>query len=293
VIATYSTVVGSASGRRAEKGFFAGPEPRLFAHRGASRRAPENTIEAFRIAWDEGAAYLELDVRLTADGNVVVIHDSSVYRITGRRGRVEEMPLDEIRRLDAGWRYTPDRGRTFPYRGRGLVVPLFEEVIEGFPEARLNIEIKRSREGAEEAVADILRRLGATDRVLVTAREHDILQRFRTLDVGAATGFSKKEIREFLARSRSCDVDDPPPPGAALQVPERFCFRRIVSPPLVAAAHRLGIEVHVWTVNEADRIKRLLGWGVDGIMTDDPGRAFASVMELGGARHRDFVQRQK
>jgi glycerophosphoryl diester phosphodiesterase len=262
-------------------GFLTGPEPRLFAHRGASAEAPENTLEAFELAWEEGAPYLEMDVRSSADGAVMVIHDASVSRTTGRRGRVENMTFDDIRRLDAGYAFTPDHGRTYPYRGKGITIPTLEEVFNAFPEARLNIEIKPSRPGVEQAVLDVIRRYGAEDRVFVAAHEHEMIERFRGLDGDVLTGFSKKEVREFLSRVKGKDFDGYRPLGVALQVPEYFGLRRVLSPAFIDAAHRLECEVHVWTVNQPLQMKRLLGWGVDGIMTDDPARAFDAVDVLG------------
>lgn len=262
--------------------FFSGPEPRLFAHRGASACAPENTLEAFRLARAAGAPYAELDVHLSADGHPVVIHDSSVARTTGKRGRVENMKLESIRRLDAGHQFTPDRGRTFPYRGRGLTIPTLEEVLESFPELRLTIEIKRSREGIVETVVDTIRCFAAVDRVIVASLDHGSLARLRVVEPRLLTSFSKHEVRAFLAGVRQRDLDGYQPPGRVLQVPEYFGLRRVVSPRFIAMAHQLGLEVHVWTVNEPIHIQRLLDWGVDGIMTDDPARAFSSVEALNG-----------
>ncbi|MFQ5791225.1 MAG: glycerophosphodiester phosphodiesterase [Acidobacteriota bacterium] len=263
-----------------KRDFFSGPEPRLFAHRGASACAPENTLDSFRLAWEAGAPYLELDVHLTGDDRLVVIHDSSVSRTTGRRGRVENMTLDAIRRLDAGCQFSPDWGRTFPYRGRGLVIPTLEEVLEAFPQARLTIEIKRTRGGVEEKVAEAIQRCSTEERVIVASLEHRILERFRALEGGVHTSFSKSEVREFLSRVRGKDWRDYRPPAPALQVPEYFGLRRVVSPAVIEVAHHLGLEVHVWTVNEPVHIQRLLHWGVDGVMTDDPARALSSVEGL-------------
>jgi len=267
---------------RRESGFFSGPEPRLFAHRGASARSPENTLESFRLARKAGAPYLELDVHLSVDGQVVVIHDNSISRTTGRRGRVERMTLAEIRRLDAGHEFTLDRGRSFPYRAQGLLIPTLEEVLEEFPEARITIEIKKTREGIGSAVLEVIRRCRAIERVLVASHEHEHLKEFRSLDGNVPTSFSKAEIREFLARLRGGVTDGYQAPGLALQVPEYFGLRRVTSVAFIEAAHRLGLEVHVWTVNEPVHMKRLLSWGVDGIMTDDPALAVASVAELAG-----------
>jgi glycerophosphoryl diester phosphodiesterase len=263
-------------------GFFSGPEPRLFAHRGASARAPENTLEAFRLAREQGAVYLELDVRSSADGELVVVHDSSVSRTTGRRGRVENMTLSELRRLDAGFKFTMDHGRTFPYRGKGLTIPTLSEVLETFPAMRITVEIKPTRESVTESLARTLRQHRAEGRVIVASHEHELLCRFREAAPTVLTSFSKNEVREFLSRLRSGALDGYRPPGVAFQVPEYKGLRRVVSKAVIDAVHRFDVEVHVWTVNEPVHIARLLSWGVDGIMTDDPGRALAKVPALRG-----------
>jgi glycerophosphoryl diester phosphodiesterase len=263
-------------------GFFSGPEPRLFAHRGASARAPENTLEAFRLAREQNASYLELDVHLTADGQLVVVHDSSVSRTTGRRGRVENMGLAELRKLDAGFKFTMDHGRTFPYRGKGLRIPTLNEVLEAFPDMGITVEMKPTRSGVAEALAEKLRAHHAESRVIAASHEQELLSRFRELAPDVATSFSKDEVRDFLGRLRSGAMDGYRPPGVAFQVPEYKGLRRVVSKAVIDAVHAFGVEVHVWTVNEPVHITRLLDWGVDGIMTDDPARAIANVPALRG-----------
>ncbi len=265
-------------------GFFTGPEPRLFAHRGASARAPENTLEAFRLAREEGVSYLELDVHLSADSELVVIHDSSVSRTTGRRGRVENMSLAEIRKLDAGFKFTTDHGRTFPYRGRGLRIPTLGEVLDAFHDMGITVEIKPTRAGVAETLAQLLRSRRAEDRVIVASHHHELLSAFRAVSPSVGTSFSKDEVREFLLRLRGGTMDGYRPPGVAFQVPEYKGLRRVVSKSVIDAVHGFGVEVHVWTVNEPVHISRLLSWGVDGIMTDDPGRAIANVALLRGLR---------
>lgn len=260
--------------------FFDGPEPRLFAHRGASAEAPENTLEAFRLARERGARYFELDIHLSSDREAVVIHDNSVSRTTGRRGRVEKMACGELKKLDAGYGFSKDHGRTFPYRGKGLGIPTLDEVLEAFPDMRIVIEIKRTLEGVEEVLAGKLERHAAGQRVVVASHEHEALCRFRERCPSVATSFSKDEVRDFLLRLRNGDLNGYRPPGKAFQVPEYKGLRRVVSKPVIDAMHELGVEVHVWTVNEPLHISRLLGWGVDGIMTDDPGRAFKRVKAL-------------
>lgn len=261
-------------------GFFSGPSPRLIGHRGACARAPENTIESFRLAREQGASYLEMDIHLTVDGEPVIIHDNSVSRTTGRRGRVENMSLAELRRLDAGYKFSTDYGRTFPYRGKGLMMPTLDEVLTTFPDMGLTLELKKTRSGVEQVVANRLIRHGAEQRVIVASHEHDLLQRFREVAPRVATSFSKDEVRDFLLRVRGGTLAGYRPAGTAFQVPEYKGLRRVVSKPVIDAVHEFDVEVHVWTVNEPIHITRLLDWGVDGIMTDDPARAVANVDAL-------------
>ena len=261
-------------------GFFSGPSPRLFGHRGACARAPENTIESFKLACQQGASYLEMDIHLTSDGEPVILHDNSVSRTTGRRGRVENMSLAELQRLDAGYKFTMDYGRTFPYRGKGLTMPTLDEVLTTFPDVGLTLELKKTRSGVEQVVQNRLQRYGAEERVIVASHHHDALQRFRGVAPRVATSFSKDEVRDFLVRMRGGSLAGYRPPGTAFQVPEYKGLRRVVSKPVIDAIHELDVEVHVWTVNEPIHITRLLEWGVDGIMTDDPACAVANVEAL-------------
>ena len=120
--------------------FFDTPRPHLFAHRGASAEAPENTLPAFARAVEHGVPFLELDCHATRDGEIVVLHDAELERTTDGEGPVSARSFAELERIDAGFRFSPD-GRSFPFRGRGLRVPRFAVVLEAFPGAR------RYREG--------------------------------------------------------------------------------------------------------------------------------------------------
>ena len=226
-----------------------------------------------------------MDIHLTADGEPVIIHDNSVSRTTGRRGRVENMSLAELQRLDAGYKFTMDYGRTFPYRGKGLTMPTLDEVLTTFPDVGLTLELKKTRAGVEQVVKNCLRRYGAEERVIVASHHHDVLQRFRGVAPHVATSFSKDEVRDFLVRVRGGSLAGYRPPGTAFQVPEYKGLRRVVSKPVIDAVHELEVEVHVWTVNEPIHIARLLEWGVDGIMTDDPACAVANVEALKPLAH--------
>jgi glycerophosphoryl diester phosphodiesterase len=253
--------------------------PVNLAHRGASALAPENTIEAFRLAVEAGAGGLELDVHMTRDGHIVVIHDATVDRTTNGSGAVSEMTLDELRRLDAGHTFSPDGGPTRPYRGRGVRVPTLGEVLEGFPVVAVNIEIKAGTPGIEETVLGVLREANALGRALVVSTPHDIVKRFRKVSGGhVSTGASRWEIGVFYILSRVRLERLVRPAYDALQVPLRHRGITVVTPRFVRAAHARGVRVDAWTINQADEMSRLLDLGVDVIMTDRPG-TLAAVLE--------------
>ena len=248
-----------------------GEWPVNLAHRGASALAPENTIEAFRLAIEEGAGGLELDVHMTRDRQIVVIHDATVDRTTNGSGAVSEMTLDEVRGFDAGHNFSPDGGPTRPYRGRGVRVPTFGEVLEEFPGVPVNIEIKAGTPGIEEMVLGELREADALGRALVVSTPHAIVKRFRKVSGGhVSTGASRWEIGVFYFASRLLLGRLIRPAYDALQVPLRHRGIPVVTPRFIRAAHARGVRVDAWTINQADEMRRLLDLGVDVIMTDRP-----------------------
>jgi glycerophosphoryl diester phosphodiesterase len=245
--------------------------PINIAHRGGAGIAPENTLEGFREGLRVGAGVLELDVHTTADGHVVVIHDPAVDRTTDGTGEVREMPLAEIKRLDAGYRFTRDEGGTFPFRGQGLRIPTLEEVYDEFTEVPINVEIKGERPGIEEAVWRIIEEAGAEDRALVVSENTPTIRRFREVSGGrVATASSSAEMISFYLLSRLGLSRSARPRYQALQGPETYHGLRIVTPGFIRAAHELGLRVDVWTIDSEADMRRLLGYGVDGIMTDRP-----------------------
>ena len=246
--------------------------PVNLAHRGASSLAPENTIEAFRIALEAGAGGLELDVHMTRDGHIVVIHDASLDRTTSGTGAVSEMTIGELRGPDAGHNFSPDGAPTRPYRGKGSRVPTLEEVLREFPMVAINIDIKAGSSGIEAAVLGVLREADAFGRVLVVSTPHATVKRFREISGGhISTGASRWETGIFYLLSRLHLEWLARPDYDALQVPPVHRGISLVTPRFIAAAHRRGVRVDVWTINQPDEMRRLLDLGVDVIMTDRPG----------------------
>lgn len=251
----------------------AGLEPGLvqaIAHRGGALEAPENTLVAFSHARAAGAAMVELDVHLTADGHVVVLHDATVDRTTDGSGPVAGLTLDEVRWLDAGYRFSPD-GATYPFRGLGVRVPTLEEVLQAYPDVPFIIEMKVDEPQLAAEVARLVETYGATGRVVVSSFHQNVLDHFRALAPGVATGMSLPEALQFVLLERfGLSFLYPGPRGDVLQVPERYSLLPVASENLIKRAAEWGLPVHVWTVNDPDAMRRWATLGAAGIITDAP-----------------------
>jgi glycerophosphoryl diester phosphodiesterase len=254
-----------------QRDFFAGTQGTLvIAHRGGAALRPENTLEAFEHALALGADVLEMDVRATADGAIVVIHDATLERTTDGRGPVSSFTLAELRKLDAGYRWTADGGRTYPFRGKDVRVPTLAEVFERFPQARMNIEVKPAEPAFAGSLCDSIRRAGMTQRVLVASMSEQALVAFRDACPDVATSMGPGEARWFLFAHLARLTAATSPRAAALQIPYRLGERVLPSAALVAAARGRKLRLHAWTVNDEERLRQLIAMGVDGIITDRP-----------------------
>ena len=251
--------------------FLQGPLPIAFAHRGGSLLWPENTLLSFEGAVGLGCRYLETDVHLSRDGVLVIIHDPTVDRTTDGSGLVRALPLEELKRLDAGYRFSPDGGRTYPFRGQGVTVPTLAEVVEAFPQVFLNIDLKRHDAAMIEAMAGFIEERGLQDRLLIASFADAVIKAFRARTrKQVATAAAGWETRRFWVASRLGLTALIRPACDALQVPPRTGRLTVVDRRLVASAHRRGLQVHVWTVDEVAEMRRMLALGVDGIMSDRP-----------------------
>ena len=237
----------------------------VIAHRGASGSAPENTIAAFELAVRQGADAIELDVRLTADGVPVVLHDATLDRTTDRRGLLSSLSVTELHEVDAGARFTPDGGRTFRFHAAGVRIPTLAEVLRAFPEMPLLLEVKEP--AAQEEVRRVLIDESAAERCVLASEHHDALQVFREPPFAVAA--SSAEIGALywavLLRRVPSSV-----PYRTLSVPVRHRGLPVPTRGFVAAARRLGCPVHVWTVNDAATAMMLWGRGVAGMVTNFP-----------------------
>ena len=246
--------------------------PRVIAHRGGRGLWPENTLFAFRHALALGVDVLEMDVRRSVDGTLVVLHDETVERTTDGSGPVSTLTVSDLKRLDAGHRWTRDRGRTYPYRGQGLAVPTLVEVFQAFPGARLNLEIKVADPDIARALCDLIRSQGAERTVAVASFDQTAMDAFRDACPSVATAATKDEVMRFVGLRTVFLAPLFEPRARVFQVPEVAGGFEVLTEGFAREARRLNMKVEVWTVNETADMQRLLALPVDGIMTDYPDR---------------------
>lgn len=265
--------------------YFASQPPRAFGHRGAAGVAPENTVPSFALARALGATYLELDVHGTKDGVIVVLHDATLERTTNAAGPVRELNWEQVSNLDAGYRFTLD-GVSFPYRGQGARIPSLENVLRTFPGCCFNIEIKQQEPPITEHVFHVLQRTNTIDRTLLAAEHHEIMEHIRSTCRGSVvTSMSAVEVAEFMERLAADNWEGYETPARAAQIPCSYAGIELVTKESIAAFHRFGCEVHVWTINDVQEIDRLLDLGVDGVMSDFPGLIAEAVRRRQAATH--------
>jgi glycerophosphoryl diester phosphodiesterase len=234
--------------------FLDSPTPLAFAHRGGAARGDENTAEAFDRAVKLGFRYVETDVHVTADGVPVVFHDATLTRLTGHQGRLDTLAWPDLSTVRVG--------------GAALI-PRLDEVLDTWPEIRFNIDVKA--DSGVQPTVETVRRVGALDRVLLASFSDRRLARLR--DLAGPTVATSLGMRAVAALRLSSLTRRPlrlPPSAVAAQVPTHHLRLPVVDRRFVAHAHRLGLQVHVWTVDDPADMNRLLDLGVDGLMTDRP-----------------------
>jgi glycerophosphoryl diester phosphodiesterase len=223
------------------------------AHRGASALYPENTLRAFIAAADLGAEMCEFDVRMTRDGEVVVIHDATVDRTTDGRGRVASMSAAALGRLDAGVRFDAEF--------RGERIPTLAEVAEALGGRGCAMDVELKARGLEARVCEILRGCATAASAIVSSFDWVQLKIVARHDPGLRLALlGEKTAPAMLEAAQAM---------RAFAVAPRF---DIADAAFCAEAHRRGLAVYVWTVDEASAMRRMIAAGVDGIMTNEPGK---------------------
>jgi glycerophosphoryl diester phosphodiesterase len=255
-----------------------------YAHQGGAWESPSSTVHAITHALEAGATGVELDVHATADGALVVCHDATVDRTTAQQGTIASFTLAQLRAMDFSYWWIPGADVTpghpdadYPFRGRApsdqsFGIATLREVLERFPGVVLNLDIKQTAPVVapyEESLARLLAEFGRTDDVIVASFLDSATDGFRRFAPSVPTSAGTMATAEAW-RAVQAGEEMPDIPAVAYQVPECQGDLVVVDEPFVAAAHRAGKAVHVWTVNETESMERLIGLGVDGIISDVP-----------------------
>lgn len=254
--------------------------PLIIAHRGASGLYPENTLPALKAASCEGADLIEIDVRLTKDRQAVVLHDPTLDKTTNGAGRVCAMTLFQVKKLDAGFTFTRDNGRSYPFAGKGVQVPLLTEVLTELPDVDLQVELKDNDFALAESVLNAVKSHNAVHRIQLATASTRIAQFIRSLEPQACIAHTASDALKFVFYTALCCRYEPRFHAGFIDLPLcLFRNQRLVSRAIkLAAMHDL--RVRAYTVNDLDRIKQLIHLGVAGIFTDYPGQARQLLDEL-------------
>ena len=246
------------------------PYPLVIAHQGGDGLWPGDTMYAFEKAAALGVDVLEMDLHITKDNVLVLMHDETVDDTTEGSGALEDMILEEVKRLDAGFDWTPDGGVTYPYRGQGITVPTLEEVFQAFPDYRMTIEIKKTERSMAQPFCALIRQYEMQDKVLVASFHDERMDEFRQVCPEVATSSAQEETRAFVLMSKAFLGRLYSPKFYSLQVPEESSGITVMTAQFVRAAHERGLHVEPWTIDDPERMQLYIDWGVDGIITDRP-----------------------
>ena len=246
--------------------------PWVIAHQGGAGLWPSDTLFAFENAVELGVDVLEMDMHSTADGVLVMMHDATVDRTTDGSGRINNMTLAELKELDAGYAWSDDDGQTYPFRGQGITAPTLDEVFSAFPDEYFNIEIKQSEPSITEPFCQKIRDNGLAGQVLVASFNQEVVDEFRQVCPEIATSTGESDGIKLLVPSFVWLEAIHSPRAQAVQTPEEYFGMTVLKQRTVDAAHKRGMEIHAWTIDETEDMERLLALGLDGIITDRPDR---------------------
>lgn len=266
-------VVAMAVAKRApEHPYYTGDlnYPLVIAHQGGGDLWPGNTMYAFEHAAELGVDVLEMDLHITGDDVLIIMHDETVDRTTDGSGEIEKMTLSKLKTLDAGYGWTVDEGATYPYRGMGITVPTLEEVFQAFPDYHMTIEIKKTERSMAEPFCALIREYNMQDKVLVASFHDERMEEFRQACPEVATSSARQETTVFVLMSKAFLGRLYSPQFYSLQVPEESSDITVMAAQFVRAAHERNIHVEPWTIDDPEQMQLYIDWGVDGIITDRP-----------------------
>ena len=228
-----------------------------------------------------GIDVVETDIHITKDGVLVIWHDPTLERNTDGKGRVEDHTLEELRRYDAGYTFTKDGGRTYPFRGKGITICTLVEALEACPDQRFNIDLKTKCPQIVDEFIRVIRQHDAVDRVVGASFHLSNLKRLRRLAPDFLTSVTTAEVVPLLLRQKTHTLPKAFKRKIIFQIPRQASFIKVVTPSFVSEMHRRDAVVMVWTINDEQSMRELFAMGVDSVMTDNPALVIKVAEEMG------------
>ena len=252
------------------------------AHRGDRTVSPENSLLALKNASLLEIDFIETDIRLTKDKELILFHDSTLDRTTNASGPVNNYTLEELQDVDLGYRFTLNGGKTFPCRGQKWRIVTLRQAFKLFPEMSFNLDIKDIDGIAPQLLTDLICEFDRYENVIIGSFHHQQIKRIRKLLPDVATAASPKEVKNYLYRHKlylnklNWLIQ---PKFQALQVPIKYGNTQIITPRFVKESHDKNLAVHVWTINDRVTMEWLINLRIDGIFTDDPWLLLEALQE--------------
>lgn len=252
----------------------------VVAHRGGGLERPENTLIAFDHASQiSPKMILEMDVHLTKDNHLVVIHDETVDRTTNGTGFVRDKTLEDLQKLDAGDQFQDDSG-SYPYRDQGIVIPSLRDVLLKYPHHRMLIELKVASQDMVKNLIELIDELKIFDRILLASPFHRVIEQIRMQRPHWIFAGSTTQVYQSLILVNMFLEPIDPIIADVYSIPEKSNGIRLLSQRLLRQMHRRGKPIFIWTINDLESMKRLMAFGVDGLVTDRPSQLFRLVQSL-------------
>lgn len=244
----------------------------VIGHRGASALLPENTLEAFRLAFETFQSdMIEFDIQKSRDGIPVVIHDATLDRTTNGSGLVSDYSLEELKKLDAGYHFDPDGNQTFPHRGKGIQIPALEEVFRAFPKKQLAVELKSTDPDLMRRIIRLVHHYNRLEQTILGSLEDVVYHRILNENPGTRIFSSRGKVWRLLAEYWLNKKNPAPEPWLVASLPVKNRYIDLTKKNWIDWLHAKGAAVYYWTVNDPQTAKRLLAAGADGVMSDNPG----------------------
>ncbi len=261
--------------------YFDCPCPHIIAHQGSSLDLPPNTLEAFQLALDQGADIIELDIWRSKDGTWVVIHDRNLLRITGVNKDITKLTFEEIQSLDAGYNFSDSSG-SYLYRNKGYKIPSLEQVFKQFNNEKINIEIKTVSKLGLSDLVQMIKKYQMEKKVLVVSFSYNVIKKFRKISNNQiATAASKSDIMRMIYFGKlpwyKIRFDAFQMPFYSKKV-ERYGLKNTE---WIVKMRSKGMEVHYWTVDNSEDIKKAFSIGASGVITNKPKIAYDLLVQMG------------